>query len=69
MYLFLFSKSSSEVGFMVYFGVFLLCFIKAVAPPFSGSVPALTDTAPFYVMPPCLPPFWSDNLTLTPIKK
>lgn len=36
---------------MVYFGVFLLCIIKGVAPPFSGSVPALTDNAPFYVMP------------------
>ena len=53
MYLFLFSESSSEVEFMVYFGVFLLCFIKAVAPPFSGFVPSLTDTAPFYVMPAC----------------
>ena len=54
---------------MVYFGVFLLCFIKAVAPPFSGFVPALTDNAPFYVMPACLPPFWLDILTSTPIKK
>lgn len=56
MYLFLFSTSSSEVGFMVYFGVFLLCFIKAVAPPFSGSVPSLIDTMPFYVMPAYPPP-------------
>ena len=63
MYLFLFSKSSSEVG------VFLLCFIKAVAPPFSDFVPALTETTPFYEMPACLPPSWSDILTLTPIKK
>ena len=54
MYLFLFSKSSSEVGFMVYFGVFLLCFIKAVAPPFSGFVPALTDLRLFtWCLPAC----------------